>query len=162
MKINFRNKKGSMSIEILVAVTIVTVAVLAATAVSNKSVAIARQSTSYAQASFLLEEGAEAVRSIRDDVWTLIYDAEVGVNRYLLFSGNEWSIVTDINSSTPTGRFTRVVNFNYVNRDDTSGDIVTSGGTLDQGTRLVTIRVGWDEGGVSKSKELSFYLTDLF
>ncbi len=162
MKINIKNIKGSMSIEILVAVTIITMAILSAAAVANKSVSIARQSTHYSQASFLLEEGAEAVRSMRDDSWTNLSSATTGATYYLLFNNNSWSLTSDINLATATGVFTRSVVFSSVNRDSVTGDIVASGGSLDSGTLLASINIEWPEGGVTKNKELSFYITDLF
>ncbi len=162
MNFFLKNKKGSLSIEILVAVTIVTIAVLSAMAVANKSVFVARQSTHYAQASFLLEEGAEVVRVIRDKNWTTLSDATVGTTHYLKFNGTEWLYTTDKNEATSNGIFTRTINFAYVNRDSTTGDIVSSGGTEDAGTRLVTVSVSWPEGGNIKTKTLSLYLTDLF
>jgi len=49
-----------------------------------------------------------------------------------------------------------------VNRDDTTKDIVTSGGTTDAGTRLVTVTVSWLEGATTVSKSIQFYIMDIF
>lgn len=146
-------------VEILVAVAIITVAVLAATAVAQKSVSIARQSTHNLQAAFLLEEAAESVRIVRDDDWDTIAGLTDGTDYYPTFSGGTWTL-----SATPVsnGIYTSTVVFAAVNRDATSGDIVSSGGVLDTGTKFVTVTVTWNEGSTAVSKSLSFYITDLF
>ena len=168
MKIDFKKNKGSMSIEVLVATLIITMAVLSATAVANKSVSVSRQSTRCNQAAFLLEEGAEAVRLIRDNNWNMLSSSSAGTTYYLLFTNGSWSLVTDRNNATPIQNFTRSIEFYYVNRDISTNDIVSIGDTvpmgayLDNGTRFVKVNLSWLEGGTTKSKDLSFYITNLF
>ena len=146
-------------VEVLVAVAIITIAVLSATAVAQKSVAVSRQSTHNLQAAFLLEEGAEAVRVVRDDNWTNISGLTNGTNYFPTFSGGTWTLSA---TSNTVDSFTRKVVFSAVNRDSVSGDIVSSGGTLDTGTKFVEISVSWTEGTTNLSKSLSFYITNLF
>lgn len=153
------HKKGSMMVEVLVAVAIITIAVLSATGVAQKSVSIARQSTHHLQAAVLLEEGAEAVRVMRDNAWTNISSLTAGTTYYPTFSGGTWTLSTTPNT---VDNFTRTVVVSNVNRDSVSGDIVTSGGVLDTGTRLVTVTLNWNEGVNTQTKTLSFYITDLF
>jgi type II secretory pathway pseudopilin PulG len=157
MKKNFKNK-GYMVVEILVAASIITVSVLAATAVAQKSIYVARQSFHATQAGFLLEEGAEAVRTLRDNSWTNISGLSVNTNYYPTFSGGTWTL-----SSTPNAvdTFTRTVSIASVNRDNTTKDI-SSTGTDDLGTKLVTVTVSWKEGGTTVSKILQFYITNIF
>lgn len=128
-------------VEILVAVSIITVSILAAMAVSQKSIFVSRQAFHSTQAAFLLEEGAENARIARD---------------------NAWSNVVALNSSEQVGIFTRTVVASNVNRDNSSKDIVVSGGTLDSGTKLITVTVSWNEGGSAISKTLKFYISDIF
>ena len=47
-----------MTIEVLVAVSIITVVILSSTAVAQKSIYVSRQSLHFSEANFLLEEGA--------------------------------------------------------------------------------------------------------
>ncbi len=140
MKKNYQNR-GFMMVEILVAVSIITVSILAAMAVSQKSIFVSRQAFHSTQAAFLLEEGAENARIARD---------------------NAWSNVVALNSSEQVGIFTRTVVASNVNRDNSSKDIVVSGGTLDSGTKLITVTVSWNEGGSAISKTLKFYISDIF
>ncbi len=158
-KFNRQKQKGGMMVEVLVAVAIITIAVLSATAVAQKSVTVSRQSTHNLQAAFLLEEGAEAVRVLRDDNWTNISSLVSGTTYYPTFSGGTWTLSTTANT---IDSFTRTVVLADVNRDGVSGDIVSSGGTLDAGTKFVTVTVTWSEGTNNLSKTLSFYITNLF
>lgn len=148
-----------MTVEILVAISIITVSVLAAMAVAQKSVYVSRQAFHTEQAGFLLEEGAEAMRILRDNNWTNISSLTAGADYYLSFSGGTWIL-----SATPNtvDIFTRTVSVSNVNRDNTTKDIISAGGTLDDGTKLVTITVSWAEGGVIVTKTLQFYITNIF
>ncbi|KKQ03866.1 MAG: hypothetical protein US12_C0013G0004 [Parcubacteria group bacterium GW2011_GWA2_36_24] len=129
-----------MVVEILVAVSIITISILVSMAVAQKSVYVSRQAFHTTQAAFLLEEGAEDARIARD---------------------NAWSNVATLNSSEQIGIFTRTVIASSVNRDNTTKDI-SSTGTNDPGTKLITITVSWLEGGVTISKALQFYIMDIF
>ncbi len=146
-------------VEVLVAVAIITVAILSATGVAQKSVAISRQSTHQLQAAILLEEAAEVVRIVRDNDWTNISNLTTGTTYYPTFSGDTWNLSTTPNT---IDIFTRTITFYSVNRDTTSGDIISTGGSTDPGTRLVTATVTWNEGVNAQTKTLSFYITDLF
>lgn len=131
---------GFMIVEVLVATSIITVSILAAMAVTQKSVYVSRQAFHTTQASFLLEEGAENARIARD---------------------NDWANVAALNSSEPIGIFTRTILASSVNRDNTTKDI-SSVGTDDPGTKLITVTVSWPEGGITITKTLQFYLADIF
>lgn len=145
-------------VEILIATSIIAVSVLAAMAVTQKAVQVARQTLHTAQASFLLEEGAEVVKILRDNNWTNISALTLNTEYYPVFTGGTWTL-----SGTPQtiGIFTRTVEVSSVLRDNTTKDISESG-TADPQTMLVTVTVSWQEGGTVVSKSLSFYLADIF
>lgn len=140
MKKNIK-KKGFMVVEVLIAASIITVSILTATTVAQKSIYVSRQAFHTTQATFLLEEGAENARIARD---------------------NDWNNIINLNSSEQIGIFTRIVVASSVNRDNTTKDIVSSGGTLDAGTKLITVTVSWLEGGQTINKSLQFYIADIF
>lgn len=150
--------KGFMMVEILVAASIISVSILTAMAVAHKSIYVSRQSLHASQASYLLEEGAEVVKILRDNSWNNITALTVNTNYYPTFSSPNWSL-----SATPNavGIFTRTVTVANVKRDDNTKDI-SSVGSDDAGTKLVTVTVSWSEGGVVVNKTLSFYLLDIF
>ncbi len=147
-----------MLVEVLVAVSIITLSVIAATAVAQKSVYVSRQALHVSQASYLLEEGAEAVRIVRDNGWSNLSALAPGTDYYPVFSGGTWTL-----STTPAtiGIFTRKINIANVNRDNATSDIAGTG-TDDPGTKMFTVTVSWNEGGTSQSKTLSFYIMDIF
>ena len=147
-----------MIVEILVATSIITVSILATTAVTQKSISVSRQAFHATQAAFLLEEGAEAVRILRDNAWSNISSLTPNTNYYPTFSGGTWILSTTPNT---IGIFTRTVNIALVNRDNTTKDIGSTG-TDDAGTKLVTVTVFWLEGGVTITKTLSFYIINIF
>jgi len=147
-----------MVIEVLIAASIITVAILAASAVAQKSIYVAHQAFHTTQATFLLEEGAEAVRITRDNAWSNISSLTLATDYYPTFTGGTWTL-----SATPNtvGNFTRTVSLAAVNRDATTHDI-SSSGTNDPSTKLVTVTVSWPEGGATVTKTLQFYLIDIF
>jgi len=150
--------QGFLLIEAIVASSIISISVIAAMQVSQKSIVVSRQAFHTAQAGFLLEEGAEAVRILRDNVWTNISGLTNGTSYYPTFSGSTWTLSTTPNT---VGVFTRTVSIASVNRDNTTQDI-SSSGTNDPRTKLVTVTVSWAERGTTITKTLQFYITDIF
>lgn len=152
------NNKGFMMVEIMVASSIIVASFLAVIIVAHKSVAVSKQALHTSQASFLLEEGAEAVRIVRDNGWANISSLNLATNYYPTFSGGTWTLSTTLNT---VGIFTRKVVISAVNRNAGTGNIDPLG-TLDTGTKLVTVTVTWFDSGVQISKTLSFYINDIF
>ena len=155
---NNKNKlKGFMMVEILVATSIIVVSVLVAMSVAQKSISLSRQSVRQAQAAFLLEEGAETTRIVRDNAWSNISGLTVSTDYYPFFSGGTWTL-----DATPSqvGIFTRKVVFSSAYRD-LNQDLASSG-TEDDKMRLVTVTVSWTDSGRTFSKTLQFYLADIF
>lgn len=159
---NKQKNTGFMMVEVIVAVAIISVSILTAMSISQKSIQLSYRSLHTTQATFLLEEGAEAVRIIRDNAWTNISNKIVDTKYFLAFPVNTWVLDTN---ATEVGKFNRSVKFFNVYRNTTSGDIVpegSSGASIDTGTKLVTVTIIWAEGGQEFTKELSFYLMDVF
>lgn len=145
-------------VEMLIAISIISVSILAAMAVTQKSVYVARQALHANQAAFLLEEGAEAVRILRDNDWNNITSLTIGAIYYPFFTEGTWTLSSTLNT---VGVFTRTVSVASVNRDNVTKDIV-SVGVNDPGTKLVTVVVSWLEGGTTITKTLKFYIMDVF
>ncbi len=146
-------------VEILVASSIIASAFLFAMATAQKSIQLSRQSLHQVQAAMLLEEGAEAVRVVRDNAWTNISSLSSGTNYYPTFSAGTWTLSTTANT---VDVFTRKVTFSAVNRNLSTGDIATSGGTTDNYTKEVTVTVSWSEGTRTVSRAMSFYILNIF
>ncbi len=146
-------------VEILIAVSIMLMIAISTISVVQRGLSISEESLSSTQASFLLEEGGEVVRIIRDKSWNTIAGLSTSTDYYPTFSADTWTL-----SATPNtiDSFTRKVTIATVNRDATSGDIVSNGGVLDTGTYLVNVNVSWQENGKSFSKNLPFYISNIF
>ena len=145
-------------VEILVAASIIAISILAAMAVSQKALQVSRQALHTAQAAFLLEEGAEAVRIVRDNGWGAISSLTSGAAYFPVFSGGTWTLSATPNS---VGIFTRTMSVASVKRDNATGDIASTGAD-DPGTKLITVSISWPEGGMTKTKSLQFYIMDIF
>ena len=147
-----------MMVEVIVASSIILVSVLAAMSVAQRSIIVSRQASHTSQAAFLLEEGAESVRILRDNSWTNISSLNSDTTYYPVFSSNTWTLST---SPSFVGIFTRSINIENVNRNASTQDISDSG-VNDPGTKLITVTVSWTEGGQTITKTLPFYIADIF
>lgn len=162
---------GFTIIEVLVACTIITISMFALMQTAQKGINLSEYALTKSQASFLLEEGAEAVKSIRDNNWETINGLTLNTPYYLFFdtTSKVWSLnnttTTTLSGSIPSypidGVFRRVVTISSVNRD-INDDIVSTDGTIDPRTKKVTIMAIWNNGGITNSKSLSFYIADIF
>ncbi len=153
-----KDNKGFSIVEIVVACSIMLFSMFAVMALAQKSVQLSRFSLQQTEASFLLEEGAEAMRLIRDNNWTTISNLTAGTNYYLTFSGGTWNLGTNV---VTDGVFTRKVVIATVNRNS-SDDIATSG-TLDANTKKATVSVSWLlPNGTTSTKSVSLYLANIF
>jgi len=144
-------------VEVMIVAAIIVASTLAIMAVAQNTTVAARQAVHNLEATYLLEEGAEAVRLLRDNAWTNISTLSTGSDYYLLWSSGNWSF-----TATPqtTGIFTRKINVADVNRDAGTGDI-SSAGAADAGSKLFTISVSWSEGTRAITKTLPFYIMDI-
>lgn len=165
----FSKKSGVGLVEIIVAVAIIFGTIIYLALAGRSSFVITSESASRTRAGFLMEEGIEAVKILRDFSWAEnISPAVSGSTKYLYFdsaSGN-W-ILTDSDPGKIEGLFTRTIIFDDVYRKNSDDDIVdVSSGepkTLDQGTKKVTVTVSWTaSGGITKSESISTYITNLF
>lgn len=164
-----KKSQGFTIIEVIIACTIISVTVFALMSSAQKGIVLSGRALRQTQANTLLEEGAEAVKSIRDNNWANISGLVLGTNYYLFFdtTNNLWTLSDS--SITPSGfiptypidsTFTRTIVVSSVDRDG-SDDIVDIG-TLDERTKKITINVSWPEPGETASKDLIFYLADIF
>ncbi|MCC7436640.1 hypothetical protein IT402_02065 [Candidatus Nomurabacteria bacterium] len=157
--ISFNKKqKGFFLIEVVVATAVAATVVIFLLGLVQNTVRISAAALERTQASYLLEEGQEATKTIRDGGWSNISLLSNGTNYYFLWSGSEWTLNTTPSS---VDSFTRTISFEEVYRD-VNDDIASSGGTLDTRTRKGTVTVSWTtSSGSSKSESLTFYIADI-
>lgn len=150
-----------MLVEILIATSIILVFLLALLGTHNLYLKTAFVNGDVIKGVYLVEEGVEVARFLRNSSWSgNIAPLSLDVSYSLLFDAGSWQAATT--TVWVDNNFKRVVKFSAVYRD-VSGDIVSSGGTLDPNTLLVVSSVSWPtSGGATTTKSISTYLTNLF
>ncbi len=145
--------------EVVIAVGIISIALFSLAGVSGTALRISEENAKNFQADFLLEEGMEAARVLRDSSWNRnIVPLSIGTNYYLNFSNNEWQATTTP-SAFVDGIFARSFSFQSVYRD-VNDDIVSSGGILDSNTKKITVSVSWFSRNATTTKSISTYITN--
>ena len=165
----YNNKDGVTVVEIMVAVSILTVALAGILALASFSFVSTDLSAQSLQASALAEGATEALRNYRDGIaWDNDdvgdeYDGlgvvAVGVEYYPEISGDALPRWKFIQGTETIGIFERSVVFENVERDalDT---ITESGGVVDLNTKKATVTVFWEERGRTHSVVLVSYFTN--
>jgi prepilin-type N-terminal cleavage/methylation domain-containing protein len=158
IKNNIIYNKGFSLVEVLVACAIISLTSLFLMSAASKGIELSNRALRQVQASMLIEEGIEAVKSIRDTDWAIISNITLDTPYYLLFDSNTNKYTLSTTPTTIDGLFTRTVIFSAVNRD-TDDDIALTG-TLDIGTKKINVSVFWSTPSGINSKDINFYLAN--
>lgn len=167
----YKKNRGFTLIEVIVATSIITVSMLALLQTSERGLTLSNSALRKSQASFLLQEGVEAVKSIRDNSWVDIESLDLDTPYYLFYNTTTKNWILDNTTTTnllghiPTYPideiFTRTVTISSVMRDEVY-DIVETGGTIDISARKILVNTTWYSQGNTNSKDLIFYIFDIF
>jgi hypothetical protein len=162
-----QNTSGFGLVEIAVAIGIVTTVLFVTAQASQLAHRVMVKNARETQAQFLLEEGAEIMKILRDTGWTAhIAPFISGTLYYPVFDAttHSWRGTLD-NPGQIQGIFTRTVKVETVYRRNSDDDIVDFSSpdpkTLDAGTRKTTIRVSLSEAGTNAIREVVTYISDL-
>lgn len=155
----FVKQAGFGLIEIIAGVAIISIFIFGLTAVSRLALRLNEKNVQNIKAGFLLEEGIEAVKILRDGGWTANI-AALGVNvpYYFDFNGSAWKATTT--NVFIDGVFERRFIVADVLRD-ASDDIASLGGP-DPNTKKISISVSWLARAGTTTETLSTYITNLF
>ena len=154
-----KTQNGFGIAEIVVAVAIIALSIFGLLTVASVSLKTLRNNTTNIQAAFLLEEGVEAVKILRDSGWIAnIVPLNAGTNYYLTFNGVTWKATTT--NIFIDNFYERKFVLSNVNRNG-NDDIVASG-TLDLNTKKITVSVSWLSQTGTTTKNISTYMTKLF
>ena len=145
-------------IELLVAITIIIVALVVLMQAYAFFTKANSQNKKNLEATALAQEMIEATRSVRDESWANFVALSLETAYHPVQSGSpaKWSLTAG--QETISG-FTRQIVLSSVFRD-ANDDIVASGGTEDAGTRKLTAIVSWSDQGRNYSVSLVNYLTN--
>ena len=160
---NFRQKKfdrqGFSLVEMVIMISVATFSILIIWKIYTAFIKVSVSNPSLFQASFLAEEGIEAVKFMRDDSWTSnIAPLSSGATYILAFDNVAWEATTTL--TLIDNQFDRRVVFEDVNRDG-AGDIAISG-SPDLNTKKVTITVSWRKDTGTTTREITTYVSNIF
>lgn len=154
-----RDSRGSILIEVVIGAAIISTGFLSLSNVYNFNFKEAIKNTGLIKASYLLEESVEATKILRDNGFSAnINSVADNTAYYFLWNGSTWTLTT-----TPQyvdGKYLRSVVFSPVYRD--SNDDIAYSGTLDTDTRRATSTVAWNFRGVTTTRSIGFYVTNIF
>lgn len=154
-------KKGVSLIEVVIAVGIISMATMYVAQAYGGFVTASTGNVSKVQATFLLDEGVEAIKTMRGEKWSNIASTTDFVPYYLIWSADRWRATTT--PQVVDNIFYRTMVFEPVNRDSNYNILATTtSGTLDNGTKKVTLEVSWNEKGATTTRSLTMYIFNLF
>lgn len=159
------SRQGFGILEIVIASAIIGGTIFAMISVFMLSRNAITYSTQKLQASYLTEEGIEAVRFLRDSGWANnIGILAAGTNYYLTFSTStsKWIVSASI-SPDIDNLFRRSFQIENVSRDSSSNIQTTySAVNDDPGTKKILMRVDWTYKNQNQSVSAETYITNLF
>lgn len=153
---------GGMSlVEVVVGVSIITLVLALSIAGTSHFFSVGKKTVDRVAATYLAQEGVEAVRFMRDANWAQITALPVNTPQYIAVGT---STITSTTTPEIINGFARTLFIRDVYRATSGDDIVAStsavGKALDPGTKLVEVTVSATNGsGVSVM--LGAYLTNL-
>lgn len=129
---------------------------------------LSRTSVNETKAAYLLQEGFEAVRNIRDSSWDNISLLDENLNYYLVYDDvtKTWSLA---DSGSEVDGFTRIVKVSNALREDinsngqldTSDPINPNGTLVDEETKRIVITISWkDKSNLQRHYTATTYLTN--
>lgn len=139
----YKNKqKGFSLLEVVIGLAVVSFVLSSLFSVSQISLKIINNDTRNIKAAFLMEEGVETAKILRDFGW----------NANIKYASSTAPVYID--------GFERKIIFEDVYRN--GNDDISSSGILDSDTKKVTVYVAWPEETGTTTKNVSTYITNLF
>ena len=138
-KIDIKICQGQSIVEMIIAIAIFSLVASSITMMVLGSFSALMQGGEQTEAKALVQEGIEAVRAIKDRAWNenIYSTSSVSVN------ANQW--VFDGEGLTETiGKFTRVISFDDVCRDNSDDIVDCPGSYIDVQSKKASVVVSWD------------------
>jgi prepilin-type N-terminal cleavage/methylation domain-containing protein len=158
---NLKNKQKGMSIiEVVIASAIISLSMIAISNVYSQFLKLSLENTVKIQATFLLDEGVESVKIIRNYSWKSIASSTPNTEYYLDWVDNRWQATTT--PSIIDNKFIRKFTVENIYRDPTTLNIVYAGGVLNNDSKMINMSVSWRYDGSTTTKQSSFYIFNLY
>ncbi len=154
--------RGFGMVEIVIGSAILATTMLGISSLFQVTLKASRTTQSVLQASYLLEEGIEAVKILRDAGYANnILTLSTTWPTYLAWNSitSRW-VATSVNTFIDA-KYERVLTVADVKRDDVTHDISVLGNYTPD-TKQITMTVSWSEGGATSSRSISTYITNFF
>ena len=133
--------KGFTMVEIIVVIGVLSLVISSVTIFAIDSSRFSLVNTQRIQASLLMQEATSAIIHSKNDLWGSIVDNTGSGDKHMIFSNNTFQIQ---NGPLTIDDTTISFQINTVQRDS-SGNIVSSGGTEDIATRVITMNAFWTD-----------------
>lgn len=155
-----KRSQGFGLVEVIIGASIIALAIVGMTQASQYGLQASKRVSDEQRAGFLLSEGAEAARLIRDDGFSTLSSLTASTSYYLYYNNttNKWQATST--RQVIDSIFYRTFAVWPVYRDS-NDDITTNGGTLDAGTLLIRISVAWKNFNATSTKSQDIYLTNI-
>ncbi len=158
------SRVGFTLIEIVLASGILSTFMVSIALYYKKILDVSEDTTRHIQSGFLLEEGLEAVKLMRDLSWsTNIAPLSTTTTYYLYWTGTTWTSTTT--SVVIENVFTRTFTLGDVYRDAFDNIVATQAlGTFGTSSKKIIFNVVWQSKGgrVTKTKTAETYIMNLF
>lgn len=159
MKKNILKKRGFGLVEIVLGSAIITSAFFGVLSVAKNSLRVNEVQLREAEAGYLLLEGEEAVRSMRDISWTNINGLSTTTTYYISFSTTTGRFSTSTQYQLIDSIFERSFTTSNVYRN--GSDVISQSGTYDAGTRKINMNISWLNRNATTTITANFYLSNI-
>ena len=154
------SQKGISLVEVIIASAIIGVSMIYISNVYTNFLTLSLENTAKVQAVFILDEGVEALKTMRNYSWSQIASTTAATDYYLVWQSGRWQATTTKIIIDDT--FVRKFTVSPVNRDAATLNIVTTGGVPNTDTKIINLDVSWNYKGATSSKSTSFYIFNLY
>ena len=159
MKSSQSNHEGFGLVEMLIGAAALSVAMLGVSNFFQATLVASRTTQSLIQGDYLLEEGIEAAKLLRDSSYMSNFGKmSTTTTYYFSWSGTDWATTTV--SNLIDGRFERKLAITDVRRDANSD--IASSGTYDPDTKLIEVSVSWSGQTSTTTRSIQTYVTNIF
>ncbi|MFH1611706.1 MAG: prepilin-type N-terminal cleavage/methylation domain-containing protein [bacterium] len=151
------NQKGFTVVEVIVGLSILSIAFLGFLSLARFNFIIQEQGNKKIEAINIANEAIEIIRGIRNEDWNNIATLTVDTDYYLTIMGEEWNLVTT-DPGVINDIYTRRIRFGNTYRD--ANDNISASGSLDSGTKKIEAIIEWNDKGITRQLLLDTYLTN--
>jgi Tfp pilus assembly protein PilV len=163
MKFPHTKQKGMTLVEAMVGIAVISFVFLSLIGAYDRFFAAELDVQPTTKAAYLVEEGIEAVKILRDTSWSSnIASLSTTSTYYLSFATSTALWTKSTTENVIDSVFYRTFTISDLKRDATTKDIVSSGGAYDPDSKQITISVSWRNGNGTSTKSVSTYITNLF